>query len=88
MTEQELDTKTPLIDEIYRKLSRATERAYARGYHKPVFQIHVSHQQYEQLELEALNSLMLTQEASIRYLFGSRIIEVDETPYVRLVEEQ
>jgi hypothetical protein len=79
------DTKTPLIDEIYKKLYRAQERDYPRS-HNPKYQIYISHQQYDQLKREALNTHVFTMNPSEQFLFGERLIVVDETPYVRLVE--
>ena len=79
------DTKTPLIDEIYKKLYRAHERGYSRS-HNLKYQIYISHQQYDQLRREALNTHVFTVNQADKLLFGERIIVVDETPYVRLIE--
>ena len=80
--------KTPLIDKIYELLWRSEERARSAGYHHvPKFQIYVSHEQLIQLRKEALNHYCFTVQASNdNLLFGHKIIIVDDTPYVRLVE--
>jgi hypothetical protein len=79
--------KTPLIDKIYELLWRSEERLYPLGYHNPKFQIYVSREQLIQLRKEALNHYCFTFQApSDNLLFGHKIIVVDDTPYVRLVE--
>ncbi len=78
--------ETPLIDNIYKLLWRARERAYSKGYQAPKFQIYISHSEHDQLRREALNSYVFTIKPPAEFLFGHQLIVVDETPYVRLVE--
>ena len=81
------DTKTPLIDEIYKKLWQSEERAYSIRNHNPKFQIYVSREQLTQIRKEALSHFCFTIQApNENLLFGHKIIVVDDTPYVMLVE--
>jgi hypothetical protein len=81
------ESKTPLIDKIYELLWRSEERVYPLGYHSPKFQIYVSREQLIQLRQEALNHYVFTiQSPNESFLFGQKLIVVDDTPYVKLVE--
>ena len=78
---------TSLIDEIYKILWRASERAYFEGHQDPKFQIYINYKEHNQIRREAFNSHVFTfQPPLAEFLFGHQIIVVDNTPYVRLVE--
>jgi hypothetical protein len=83
------EIKTPLIDEIYKKLYREKERVAANHNLQPKFQIYLSHEQLRQLKYEMLSPATIqifTVNQDGYYLFGHKVIEVDDTPYIRLVE--
>lgn len=83
-------SETPLIDEIYQKLCTAGERAAFYNLNKPEFQIYLTHQQRDQFRKEVLAAkypvFNVSHSPSGEFCFGQKIIVVDETPYVRLVE--
>ncbi len=80
--------ETPLIDLIYERLNNSFERAYSQGFRYPVFQIYLTHEQYNQIKQESLfyKPLMVVYvDGDKKMIFGQQIIVIGDTPEIRLV---
>ncbi len=80
---------TPLLDEIYKMLTSGQERAYSHGLHSLTFQVYMTDEQLHQLMTESVGdcpSPVDFKDTNDIRVFGEKVIIVQKTPYIRLVE--